>query len=41
MNKKNIRENTKDNEHHLDNLTDSNPKTIKVILNNDKSFAGV
>ena len=41
MNKKNVRKNAKDNQHHLTNLTNSNPKTIKVILNHDKLFAGV
>ncbi len=41
MNSKNIKENVKDNQHHLTNLINSNPKYINLILKHNDSFAGV
>ncbi|MCJ8306553.1 MAG: GIY-YIG nuclease family protein [Nitrosopumilus sp.] len=41
MDSKNVKENAKDNQHHLMNLVNSNPKTLKTILKHNELFAGV
>ena len=37
----NAKNNTKNKKHYLDNLIKFNPKTINVIIKNNKSFSGV
>ena len=41
MNTKSVKENAKDNQHHLTNLVNSNPKTINIIVKHGESFAVV
>lgn len=38
---KNVRDNAKDNQHHLNTLVNSNEKTINVIIKHNDPFAAV